>query len=108
MIVGGAFSPCPPLLATELTGQEEPLPELRAACSAATARLIAAAPDLIAVVGPDEKTAAWDPGGRLDLAAYAPAVARSRQPGAAPTLPLSLGIGTLLLDEAGYAGPRAR
>ncbi|HXT94354.1 MAG TPA: hypothetical protein VN714_34400 [Trebonia sp.] len=122
MIVAAALCPCPPLLARELTGQEEVLPELRAACAAAVARLFAAEPDVLVVAGPDDQTGTWPPDGRLDFAAYAPAVARrlasSEAPWPAlgtgalaaarrPALPLSLGMGALLLDEAGYAGPRA-
>ena len=103
MIVAAAICPSPPLLARELTGQAEVLPELRAACAAAVVSLAAAAPDVIVVVGPDEDTATWDPGGRLDLTAYAPAYVR----GATVALPLSLGLGARLLDEAGYTGPRA-
>jgi hypothetical protein len=112
VIAAAALCPCPPLLARELTGQEEALPELRAACAAAVARLLAAAPDVIAVVGPDARTRPWPADGELDVAAYAPAVARAAAPAAAaglarrPAVPLSLGIGALLLDEAGYAGPR--
>ena len=114
MIVAAAICPCPPLLARELTGQAEVLPELRAACAAAVGSLAAAGPDVIVVVGPGEKTAGWDPDDRLDTAAYAPAAAyasagalgpRARRTAAG--LPLSLGIGARLLDEAGYTGPRA-
>ena len=39
MIVSAAICPSPPLLARQLTGQAEPLPELRAACAAALAAL---------------------------------------------------------------------
>jgi len=70
VIAVAAICPCPPLLARELTGQAEVLPELRAACAAAAGSLAAAGPDLIVVVGPEEETASWDPGGRLDVAAY--------------------------------------
>jgi hypothetical protein len=108
VIVAAAICPCPPLLARELTGQAEVLPELRAACAAAVASLAAAGPDMIVVVGPDAETASWDPGGRLDTAAYAPPGAPGpRAARAATGLPLSLGIGARLLDEAGYTGPRA-
>jgi hypothetical protein len=109
VIVAAAICPCPPLLARELTGQAEVLPELRAACADAVGFLAAAAPDVIVVAGPAEETASFDPGGRLDLAAYAPAHAGPYATGgsAAVALPLSLGIGARLLDEAGYAGPRA-
>jgi hypothetical protein len=109
VIVAAAVCPSPPLLARELTGRAEVLPELRDACAAAAGHLLAAAPDVIAVVGAGQETATWDPDDRLDLSAYAPLPAAghpvTRQPGK-PGLPLALGIGALLLDEAGYAGPR--
>ncbi|HEX9040437.1 MAG TPA: hypothetical protein VF838_05345 [Trebonia sp.] len=111
MIVAAAICPCPPLLARELTGQAEVLPELRAACAAAVGFLAAAGPDVIVVAGPGEETASWDPAGRLDAAAYAPAGGAFSPGGTggdgAMALPLSLGIGARLLDEAGYTGPRA-
>lgn len=124
MICAAALCPSPPLLARELTGQAEILPDLRHACTVAVARLVAAAPDVIAVVGPAELTTTWPQQGRLNLAAYAPALARAgtaarapgntaaRAPGNAAVgerteLPLALGIGALLLDKAGYDGPRA-
>jgi hypothetical protein len=110
MIAAAALCPAPPLLARELTGQAEILPDLRHACTVAVARLVAAAPDVIAVVGPADLTATWDSAGQLDLAAYAPAVARAGAVSAAEerlALPLALGIGALLLDRAGYDGPRA-
>jgi hypothetical protein len=113
MIAAAALCPCPPLLAAELTGADDILPELRAACAAAVAGLLAASPDLVAVVGPAEATGTWDPAGRLSLASYAPALRSggplapgARPAAAAPPLPLALGIGALLLDNAGYAGPR--
>jgi hypothetical protein len=104
VITAAAICPCPPLLARELTGQAEVLPDLRAACAAAVARLAAAAPDVIVVTGPAEETASWPADGRLDLTRYAPALGR---PGRGPWLPLSLGLGARLLDEAGYGGPRS-
>jgi len=133
VIVVAAICPCPPLLAAELAGQAEVLPELRAACAAAVARLTAAAPDLIVVAGADQRTRSWPPDGRLNLAAYAPALGHGNtargsagtgdagapwNPGASrntvasrntgrPVLPLTLGMGALLLDAAGYQGPRA-
>jgi hypothetical protein len=124
MIVAAAACPSPPLLASELTGQADILPELRAACAAAVARLLAAAPNMVVVAGPAEATACWDPAGRLSLASFAPALraggrqqvdqppsdnSKKRGAGpvvAAPSLPLALGLGALLLDEAGYRGPR--
>jgi hypothetical protein len=116
MIVAAAVCPSPPLLASELAGQADILPELRAACAVAVARILEAAPDLVAVVGPAEKTGPWDPAGELNLASFAPAL-RPRHladnskkcdagRAAAPPLPLALGVGSLLLDGAGYTGPR--
>jgi len=102
VIVAAALCPSPPLLATKLTGRADILPDLRTACTAATRHLLAATPDVIAVVGAAQETATWNPDGRLDLSAYAPLAGGHGKPG----LPLALGIGALLLDEAGYAGPR--
>ena len=133
MIVAAAICPSPPLLAAPLTGQAEVLPELRAACAAAVACLLAAAPDVVVVAGPAGATGSWDPAGALSLASFAPALgagghapaepggyspldnSKKREagrpaggrPAGAPALPLALGIGALLLDEAGYRGPRA-
>jgi hypothetical protein len=115
VIAAAALCPAPPLLARELTGQAEILPDLRRACTVAVARLVAVAPDVIAVVGPADLTATWDPAGALDLTAYAPALARHVTAGAArttsagerPALPLALGIGAALLDKGGWDGPRA-
>src|SRR5690349_4983570 len=77
MIVAAAICPSPPLLASGITGQAEILPDLRAACAAAVARLLAAVPDVVAVVGPADATAAFDPAAELSLAAYAPALHRA-------------------------------
>ena len=101
-IVCAAVCPSPPLLAPELTGHGDVLPGLRAACAAAVARLLAADPDVVVVVGAGSATATWDPDGRLDLSAYAPALRAGGKPG----LPLALGLGVMLLDAAGYTGPR--
>jgi hypothetical protein len=103
VIISAAVCPSPPLLAGEFTGRAEVLPELRDACVTAVRHLLAAAPDVIAVVGAGSDTATWDPDDRLDLSAYAPPVSGAH---GKPGLPLALGIGALLLDEAGYAGPR--
>ena len=116
MIVRAAACPSPPLLAPGVTGQADVLPELREACEAAVAWLLAAAPDAVTVVGPAAATATWPPDTVPDLSMHAPALNRlarlaGRGPGVgplrpAPPLPLSLAIGAQLLDRAGYAGPR--
>jgi hypothetical protein len=102
VIVAAALCPWPPLLAPGMTGQDPVIPQLRDACAQAAARLVQAAPDLIAVAGPAAATGSWDPASRLDLAVFAPALAC---PGSRE-LPPSLGLGALLLDQAGYRGRR--
>jgi hypothetical protein len=102
VIIAAAVCPWPPLLVRELTGEQAVLPELRDACLAAAGRLLAAEPDVVAVVGPSATTKAWHPGGRLDRSIFAPALPG----GGTSSLPPSLGIGAMLLDCAGYRGPR--
>ena len=102
MIVRAAVCPSPPLMARELTGSADVLPELRAASAAAVSALLAAAPDVVMVVGAGPATATWDPDSRLDLSAYAPVLGTDGKSG----LPLALGLGAMLLDAAGYVGPR--
>lgn len=101
MIVGAAICPSPPLLASGVTGQDVVLPELRAACAAAVAWLVAADPDTVAVIGPAISTATWPSDSLPDLSMHAPAA----YPGPS-SLPLALAIGTQFLDAAGYRGPR--
>jgi len=120
--ITAAICPPAPLLARELTGLDPVIPELRQACAAAAERLVKAGPEVIAVVGPGRRTAVWPADGRLDLAAFGPAlgtrggsvpggpVLGGPVPGGSvsggPPLPLPLGLGARLLDEAGYSGPR--
>jgi hypothetical protein len=75
---------------------------LRDACARAVSWLVSGVPELVVVTGAATDTAKWDPESRLDLSAYAPALG----PGGQPGLPLPLGLGALLLDQAGYSGPR--
>ncbi|HEY1705335.1 MAG TPA: hypothetical protein VGG75_37070 [Trebonia sp.] len=115
MITAAAVCPSPPLLAAEVTGQADVLPELRRACASAVGRLLDGDPDRVVIVGAGPATADWDPGDRLDLSAYAPGVAGRSDPspggptpalaGARPDLPLAVGLGAMLLDAAGYQGP---
>ncbi len=105
MITAAAICPPAPLLARELTGLDPVVPELRQACAAAVERLVRAGPEVVAVVGPGRRTAAWPADCRLDLSPFAPALgARDGREG--PPLPLPLGLGARLLDEAGYRGTR--
>jgi hypothetical protein len=122
VLIAAALCPAPPLLAREVTGTDPVLPELRQACSEAVAALLAARPGLVAVVGVADRTRIWDDRARLDLAAYAPGTGLSAgtadgggpatddgtmASGAGPrSLPLSVGLGARLLDQAGYRGRR--
>jgi hypothetical protein len=109
VLTAAALCPAPPLLARELTGADPVVPELRQACRDAAGDLVAGRPDLIAVVGAAATTREHDPAGWLDLRPYAPGPALAHPPPDAargPALPLPLGLGARLLDEAGYRGPR--
>jgi hypothetical protein len=102
VITGAALCPSPPLLARQLTGRESVAPDLRVACAEAAGRLLRDRPDVITVVGPAAATVVWDPAGRLNLSVFAPPV-----PGPGTrSLPLSVGLGAMLLDQAGYRGRR--
>jgi hypothetical protein len=102
VIIVAALCPPAPVLARELTGRDPVVADLREACAAAVQRLVQAGPARIVVVGPAAATRAWNPGLRLDLGIFAPALGG----GGDPALPPALGLGALLLDQAGYAGPR--
>jgi hypothetical protein len=104
-MAAAAICPPAPLLARVLTGLDPVIPELRQACAAAVERLIRSGPEVIAVVGPGHRTTTWPASSRLNLSAFAPALGPEGQQ-TDPPLPLSLGLGARLLDEAGYRGPR--
>jgi hypothetical protein len=106
VITAAAVCPWPPLLARELTGRSPVVPELRKACEEAVQRLAATQPSLIAVVGPADATRTWDPRCRLDASVFAPALRSEMGAASERELPPSLGLGALLLDQAGYTGPR--
>jgi hypothetical protein len=112
MLVAAALCPAPPLLARELTGADPVLPELRQACREAVDDLLRADADIIVIVGVGSEDRAFDPSARLDVTAYAPGLRdQVRAAGWAatdslPALPLPIGLGSRLLDEAGYHGRR--
>ncbi len=98
-----------------MTGTDPVLPELRQACLDAVTELVACRPGLVAVVGVADATRSWDVRAELDLSRYAPgadhgklgagAPGRGPAPGGnAPGLPLSVGLGARLLNQAGYRG----
>ena len=107
MIIAATLCPWPPLLVRELTGADPVVPELRDACAAAVAALLAGDPDQVTVVAPGPVTTTWPSDGQLNVAAFGgrpPAGAGVRD--GRPALPAAAGIGAYLLDQAGYRGPR--
>ena len=112
MITAAALCPWPPLLVRELTGADPVLPELRAACDAAVATLLASRPEAVVVAGPGPATGPCPPDGRLDVPAFGGLPPRASRGApetrinARPALPPAPGMGAYLLDRAGYSGPR--
>ncbi len=122
MIIAAALCPAAPLLVRELSGAQEVAAGLRDACLASVAELMAAAPDVIAVVGAAERTGTWNGAAALDLARYAPGPGLLNGPAASPPgsgeagppsrrgqaggLPSSLGVGAWLLGQTGSAARR--
>jgi len=104
MLVAAALCPAPPLLARELTGAALVVPDLRRACQDAVAGILSRAPSVVVIVGVADDTRRWDPATRLDLGVFAPQLAARAQP--AGDLPTSVGLGSMLLDQAGHRGPR--
>ncbi len=103
MITSAALCPAPPLLARELTGADPVAPRLRQACLEAAGALLSDEPELVAIVGVAAETRAWPPDGQFDLAAYGPGLETTTS---GPLVPLSLGLGSRLLDQVGYSGRR--
>jgi hypothetical protein len=116
VIVAAALCASPPLLHPALTGRDAVVPELRSACAEAVARLLRSDPEVVVVVGPAPAAGEWEPDGRFDSAAFAPGAVSGVVSGPVSgvvsggagrgSLPLSLGLGAMLLDQAGYDGPR--
>jgi hypothetical protein len=100
VIVAAVVCPHPPLLLRELSGAEDAVPELRAACHDALAQGLSLRPDEVVVVGGADVTREWDPSLPVDLHPFGTSDAPH-----VTGLPLSLGVASRLLDEAGWAGP---
>jgi hypothetical protein len=102
MITGAALCPSPPLLCPELTGGRAVAPELRAACSEAVGRLLHEDPEVVVIIGPASASGPWLGAGRLNPSIFAPAIAGT----GSDSPPLAIGLGSMLLDQAGYRGRR--
>lgn len=108
MLVAAAVCPHPPLLVPGVAaGATAETDDLRAACDAAVAVLLAAQPDLVVVVGAADRMGPFPAGAWGSLRAYG---LDDRDLGVVagdgePTLPLPLTLGRWLLDRArGAAG----
>lgn len=118
-LVAAAVCPHPPLLVPEVAGAASAeLDELRAACDRAVARLLAAEPDRIVLLGCGPATATFGAAAHGSFHRYgirrrvplSPADPRERTDAAAvgpARLPLSLTVGAWLLGRAGTALPRS-
>jgi hypothetical protein len=100
-----ALCPHPPLLFRELAGLQDPLTRVREACRDAVARLCAAGPTSVIVVGGAEDTSGWDASARPDVASFGVPGVKAQPVAGAARLPLSLGVGSRLLEESGWRGP---
>lgn len=100
MIVTAVVCPHPPLLLRELSGAEDAVPELRAACHEALSSALGAEPDVMVVVGGADESREWDPSVPVDVHQFGTSDAPH-----VTGLPLSLGVASRLLHEVGWAGP---
>src|SRR5215469_13652411 len=101
MIVAAALCPAPPLLVRELTGAQQVASDLVGACLESVAELMAASPDVIAVVGTAPRTEVWNGEAALDLGRYAPGLYSAADRPVGHGLPPALGVGRWLLAMAG-------
>lgn len=112
MMIAAAVCPHPPLLITELLpsgSRPEPVVELSDACVRAVQWLLRQSPDLVVIIGGGEATQQYGASTPFLVDRYARGLGISGEREAVmvtPGLPLSLGIGARLLDEAGWDGPR--
>ena len=100
MIRTAVLCPHPPLLFRELGGEQDPAVDLRKAALAAVSEAVAGASHVV-VVGGHDVGGAWDPSTPVDVRRFG----TTESPASRPGLPLSLGVGRRLLDEAGWSGP---
>ncbi|MFI7220486.1 hypothetical protein [Micromonospora maritima] len=109
-LVAAAVCPHPPLIVPELAGAAAPeLDELRAAADAAVARLLAAEPEVLLLVGggPASRTFnAADSGSLRGYGLARPVRLWKTACSGAEVLPLSLTIGAWLLNRSGTDLPR--
>lgn len=101
MIISAALCPCAPLLARELTGRDPVAPALRESCAAAVSKMLRGMPDIVVVVGPASSTETWPATSQWSTSSFQGRAG----PKDTPALPLSLGLGAMLIDDTDYQGP---
>jgi hypothetical protein len=105
-LVAAAVCPHPPMIVPEIAGAAAgELDELRSACDAAVARLLAADPSVVVAVGAGSTNRVFHPGVHDTFARFGVplSVRLGRAAGEPARLPLSLLVGGWLLDRAGAA-----
>ncbi|MFF8773859.1 class III extradiol dioxygenase subunit B-like domain-containing protein [Kitasatospora sp. NPDC015120] len=108
MLVAAAVCPCPPLLVPEVAaGAAAELEPLRAACDEALGVVLAAAPELLVVVGTGAEAEVWTEGGAGSFHRYGVPLVAALPGGRAegPELAPSLTVGAWLLGRAGATLP---
>ena len=100
MIRTAVLCPHPPLLFRELGGEQDPAVDLRKAALAAVSEAVAGASHVV-VIGGHDAGGHWDPSTSVDVRRFG----TTDPPPSRPGLPLSLGVGMRLLDEASWSGP---
>ncbi len=109
-VVAVAFCPHPPLLVPDVAaGAAGELDDLRAACDAAVATMLATEPEVVLVLGTGPETSAYSSADSGSLRPYGVDVVIPLGPrvcAGRPILPLSLTIGAWLLQRTGWTGDR--
>ena len=100
MIVAAVVCPHPPLLLRELSGAQDAVPELRAACQEAMEAALGHRPDVVVVVGGADEAGEWDASLPVEVRRFGTTTAPH-----VDGLPLSLGVARRLLEESGWVGP---
>jgi hypothetical protein len=100
VIVAAALLPHPPLLLRELDGLHDSVPELRRTAREAVQDVLHDVDRVVVVGAADRKGPDWSMGWPAEVHGFGPS---SSSTGAA--VPLSLGVGLRVLEEAGWSGP---
>jgi len=107
VIAAAALCPLAPVLLPGLGGRTDTVPDLRRACAAAVDALLAASPDEVVLLGEAAPAGEHQVTPELGLHRFgvgAGTAARAAPPG--PAVPLPFVVGSVLLDAAGWSGPR--